>query len=206
MIIAPYTQLLDTIEALRDEVEAVRILEDPGEPIPKASQLPLLSHFAEHHPSLFRKKLHVNPEVFDDILDQISGHPVFQNQSNNKQLPVLIQLAIFLYRAGHYGNACSPEDVSQWAGVSVGTVVNCTHHVIATLLDQHDEFVYIPGAQSEEMRHARAFTESRTCRAWKNGVFAADSSAINLYARPGMFGDGFYDRKARFSLNCQVSV
>ncbi|KIK18076.1 hypothetical protein PISMIDRAFT_14622 [Pisolithus microcarpus 441] len=47
MIIAPYTQLLDTIEALRDEVEAARVLEDPGEPIPKASQLPLLSHFAE---------------------------------------------------------------------------------------------------------------------------------------------------------------
>ncbi|KIK15951.1 hypothetical protein PISMIDRAFT_36126, partial [Pisolithus microcarpus 441] len=121
----------------------------------KASQLPLLSHFAEHHPSLFRKKLRVNPEVFDNILDQISSHPVFQNQSNNKQLPVSIQLTIFLYRAGHYGNACSPEDVGQWAGVSVGTVVNCTHHVIAALLDQHDEFVYIPGAQSEEIQRAR---------------------------------------------------
>ncbi|KIK13121.1 hypothetical protein PISMIDRAFT_18220 [Pisolithus microcarpus 441] len=160
MIIAPYTQLLDTIEALCDEVEAVRVLEDLGEPIPKASQLPLLSHFAEHHPSLFQKKLRVNLEVFDDILDQISGHPVFQNQSNNKQLPVSIQLAIFLYRASHYGNACSLEDVGQWAGVSIGMVVNCTHRVIATLLDQHDEFVYIPGAQSEEMQCARAFTES----------------------------------------------
>ncbi|KIK11259.1 hypothetical protein PISMIDRAFT_72529, partial [Pisolithus microcarpus 441] len=113
-------------------------------------------------------------------------------------------VAIFLYRAGHYGNVCSPEDVSQWAGVSVGMVVNCTHHVIAALLDQHDEFVYIPGAQSEEMQCARAFTESRTCRTWKNRVFAADSSAINLYARPGMFRDGFYDQKARFLLNCQV--
>ncbi|KIK12988.1 hypothetical protein PISMIDRAFT_119838 [Pisolithus microcarpus 441] len=206
LISTPYTQLLDTIKALRDEVEAARILERPELPIPKASQLPLLDHFADHWPSLFRKKLHVNPAIFDKILDQISGHPVFQNQSNNKQLPISIQLAIFPYRAGHYRNACSPEDVGQWAGVSVGMVVNCTHRVIAALLDQHDEFVYIPGVHSEEMRHARAFTESRTCRAWKNGVFAADGSAINLYVRPGMFRDGFYDRKARFSLNCQVSA
>ncbi|KIK13247.1 hypothetical protein PISMIDRAFT_47850, partial [Pisolithus microcarpus 441] len=172
----------------------------------KASQLPLLDHFADHRPSSFRKKLRVNPAIFNKILDQISGHPVFQNQSNNKQLPISIQLAIFLYRAGHYRNACSPEDVGQWAGVSVGTVVNCTHCVIAALLDQHDKFVYIPGIHSEEMRRAWAFTESRTCRAWKNGVFVADGSAINLYARPGMFRDGFYDRKACFSLNCQVST
>ncbi|KIK23228.1 hypothetical protein PISMIDRAFT_81394, partial [Pisolithus microcarpus 441] len=107
----------------------------------KASQLPLLSHFAEHCPLLFWKKLCVNPEVFDKILDQISGHLVFQNQSNNKQLPILIQLTIFLYHAGHYRNTY----------LLVGTVVNCTHCVIATLLDWHDKFVYIPGAQSEEM-------------------------------------------------------
>ncbi|KIK12930.1 hypothetical protein PISMIDRAFT_18356 [Pisolithus microcarpus 441] len=83
MIATPYTQLLDRIEALCDEVEAAHVLEHPGEPIPKASQLPLLSHFTEHCPSLFQKKLCVNPEVFDKILDQISGHPVFQNQSNS---------------------------------------------------------------------------------------------------------------------------
>ncbi|KIK18493.1 hypothetical protein PISMIDRAFT_109352 [Pisolithus microcarpus 441] len=200
LISTPYTQLLDTIKALHDEVEATCILKC------LASQLPLLDHFADHRPSLFWKKLCVNPAIFDKILDQISSHPVFQNQSNNKQLPISIQLAIFLYCTGHYGNVCSPEDVGQWAGVSIGTVVNCTHHVIAALLDQHDKFVYIPGVHSEEMWHAWAFTESRTCCAWKNRVFAADSSMINLYARPGMFGDGFYDQKACFSLNCQVST
>ncbi|KIK11476.1 hypothetical protein PISMIDRAFT_43298, partial [Pisolithus microcarpus 441] len=80
-----------------------------------------------------------------------SNNLVFQNQSNNKQLPVSIQLAIFLYHAGHYGNACSPEDVGQWAGVSIGTVVNCTHRVMAAILDQHDTFICIPNANSEEM-------------------------------------------------------
>ncbi|KIK18705.1 hypothetical protein PISMIDRAFT_14194 [Pisolithus microcarpus 441] len=153
-IAAPYAKFLDAIRALRDEVEAARILERPLEPMLRASQLHLLHHFAEFRPNLFRKRLRVDPLIFDDILGQISGHPIFQNQSNNKQLPVAIQLAVFLFRAGHYGNACAPEDVVQWAGVSVGTVVNCTHRVMAALLDQHDEFIFIPHVRSEEMRQA----------------------------------------------------
>ncbi|KIK19894.1 hypothetical protein PISMIDRAFT_106721, partial [Pisolithus microcarpus 441] len=100
------------------------------------SQLSLLEHFTEHHLSLFWKKLCIDPVIFDEILDQISGHLVFQNQSNNKQLPVSIQLAIFLYHMGHYGNVCLPEDVGQWAGISIGMVVNCTPCMMATILDQ----------------------------------------------------------------------
>ena len=37
-------------------------------------------------------------------------------------------------------------------------------------------------------------------------MFAADGTTVNLHARPGMFGDGFYDRKSNFSLNCQVCM
>ncbi|KIK22955.1 hypothetical protein PISMIDRAFT_101396 [Pisolithus microcarpus 441] len=171
----------------------------------RTSQLHLLHHFTEHHPALFRKQLRVDPLIFDDILGQISGHSIFQNQSNNRQLPVAIQLAIFLFQAGHYGNACAPEDVAQWAGVSIRTVVNCTHHVMAALLDQHNQFIYVLHICSEEMCRAQAFTESWTCHAWRNGTFAADGSTINLYEWLGMFKDSFYDRKSRFSLNCQVS-
>ena len=206
MIDKQYNQLLSELRALRDEVVTTRVLERLTEPMPKASQLHILEHCAEHHPDQFCQKLRVDPHIFDDILDQISEHPVFQNQSNNRQLPVAIQLAVFLFRAGHYGNACTPEDVAQWAGVSAGMVINCTHRVMAAVLDQHDQFIYIPDVQSEDMREARMFAESRACRAWRNGVFAADGSAINLYARPGMFADAFYDRKSRFSLNCQVCV
>jgi len=127
--------LLCALLVLCDRVKTTRVLEYPDEPLPRASQLHLLHHAAEHHPVQFRQKLRVNPLIFDDILDQISDHTIFQNWSNNKQLPVAIQLAIFLFHAGHYGNACTPEDVAQWAGISVGTVVNCTHCVMAAILD-----------------------------------------------------------------------
>ncbi|KAG2063780.1 hypothetical protein BDR04DRAFT_1163303 [Suillus decipiens] len=91
-----------------------------------------------------------NSKIFDDILNYISDYPIFQNQSNNPQLPVSIQLAIFLNWAGHYGNAITLEDVAQWAGVSVGSMVNCTNHVMIVVLDAHDQFVCFPADNSED--------------------------------------------------------
>ncbi|KIM63033.1 hypothetical protein SCLCIDRAFT_118423, partial [Scleroderma citrinum Foug A] len=64
----------------------------------------------------------------------------------------------------------------------------------------------IPDVQSEDMHKAWMFAESRACYAWRNGVFAANRCAVNLYARPGMFGDAFYDRKSQFSLNYQAII
>ncbi|KIK79096.1 hypothetical protein PAXRUDRAFT_103824, partial [Paxillus rubicundulus Ve08.2h10] len=81
-----------------------------------------------------------------------SDHPIFQNHSNNKQLPIAIQFSIFLSHVGHYGNTCSPEDISQWAGVSVGMVINCTHHVMVAILNQHDQYIYMPSSHSRDMR------------------------------------------------------
>ena len=160
---AHYDRLHDRIQALHDEIDRARILHQPGAPLLRAPQLSLLDGFAASRPHLFRKKLRVNPEIFDDILDQISDHPIFTNQSNNPQLPAAIQLGIFLNRAGHYGNAISPEDVCQWAGVSVGSVINCTNRVIVALLELHDKFVLFPTPESEDAELCRQFSESRSC-------------------------------------------
>jgi hypothetical protein len=65
-----------------------------------------------------------------------------------------VQLAIFLNRVGHYGNSISPQDVSQWAGVSVGSVINCTNRVMAALLAEHDNFISFPALNSIEAARA----------------------------------------------------
>jgi hypothetical protein len=201
---AGYDRLQGAITALRDEVERARILHRPNEPPPRAPQLHMLVHHEEHRPHLFRQKLRVNADIFDDILDQISDHHIFHNQSTNPQLPIAIQLAIFLNRAGHYGNAISLEDVAQWAGVSVGSVVNCTHRVMIALLEEHDRFISFPAANSEDAELARQFAESRTCPEWRGGFLAIDGSTIDLFAKPAYFGETFYDRKSKYSLGCQV--
>ena len=150
------------------------------------------------------KKLRVDPAVFDCIVDRIHEHPIFHSRGPNLQLPVSVQLAIFLNRAGHYGNAISPEDVSQWAGVSVGSVINCTHHVMVALLGHHNEYIWMPQTDSEDAELLRRFVEEKTCPAWRNGIFAADGSTIPLFQKPGFFGETFYDRKSKYSVNCQV--
>ncbi|KIK32714.1 hypothetical protein CY34DRAFT_100906 [Suillus luteus UH-Slu-Lm8-n1] len=205
-IITCYNRLQDAIATLRDEVVRARILHRPSEPLPWAPQLHLLVHFGEHRPLLFRHKLRVNPEIFDDILDLISGHPIFHNNLNNSQLPIAIQLAIFLNRAGHYGNSISLLDVSQWAGVSVGSVVNCTNRVMVALLDQHDAFMGFPPHDSRDFELAQRYSaQASTCPEWQNGILAVDGTTVDLFATPGFFHQAFYDRKSKYSLGCQVS-
>lgn len=149
-----FLRIIGSLAALWEEVEETRVLNHPAKPPMRAPQIQLLDQFAVHHPDLFRKKLHVSPEIFDDILNQISNHPVFHNQSNNPQLPIAVQLAIFLNRAGHYGNSISPQDVCQWAGVSVRSVINCTNRVMAALLAEHDNFISFPALDSVEAARA----------------------------------------------------
>jgi hypothetical protein len=199
-----YNRIQHRIAALRDEVARAHVLNKPDEPPPRAPQLHMLIHHEKHRPYLFRQKLRVDPIIFDDILDQISDHQIFFNQSNNPQLPISIQLAIFLNRAGHYGNAISLEDVAQWAGISVGSVVNCTNCVMIALLDQHDNFVGFPHPDSEDAELAREYAQSKTCPEWRNGILAVDGTTIDLYAKPAHFGETFYDRKSNYSLGCQV--
>jgi hypothetical protein len=71
-------------------------------------------------PKKFCRKLRIDPQVFDKLTERIQGHPIFYNNSNNPQLPVAVQLALFLNGISHYGNAAMTEDVADWAGVSVG--------------------------------------------------------------------------------------
>ena len=56
--------------------------------------------------------LHIDPACFDDLVTVIHDDEVFQNNSNNPQVPVDEQVAIALYCFGHYGNAASTLKVA----------------------------------------------------------------------------------------------
>ncbi|KIK78322.1 hypothetical protein PAXRUDRAFT_164280, partial [Paxillus rubicundulus Ve08.2h10] len=127
------------------------------------------------------KKLQVDPDIFDRILDQISDHPIFSSgMSQNCQLPVAIQLVIFLNCAGYCGNVVSSDDISQWAGVGMGYVTNCTNHVMVDIPDQHDDFVIFPSLDSQDVEDARSHVEAQVCPEWRNGIFTADGSTLPL--------------------------
>lgn len=191
------------ITALRHEILTTRVLE-PGARVPKSSQLHLLDDFSENNLRLFRKKLRMDPETFHALVERIVDHPIFYNNSNVTQAPPKVQLAIFLNRVGHYGNAASPEDIAQWAGGSAGWVDKCTNRVMVALLSLHDEAIHLPTA--EEKEEAKAWVEGETCEEWRNGFLLVDGTKFPVFQRPGLHGDAWYDKNKDYSLDCQVRM
>jgi hypothetical protein len=194
------------LTAIHDRIcylETTRVLA-PNK-VHKLSQLYLvLVLFKEDDPVHFRHNLRVSPEAFDAILDKISWHPIFLNSSTQEQMPIAEQLAIALFRFGHFGNAASVESVAQWAGCSAGMVVNATRRVIQAILMFHDEFVHWPS--SEEKEAAKEWVEAASCAAWRDGWVFVDGTLVPLSDKPGHHGEAYFDRKSNYSLNVQVCL
>jgi hypothetical protein len=190
--------------ALADFLLTARVLE-AAPPVQKLGQLDLfLTDFRRDHPDRFRKRLRVSPLVFDRLVELIEDHHVFHNNSHVPQHPVPTQLAIFLVRVGHYGNASTPEDVAQWAGVCAGTVINATYRCLVAFLALHDEVVMMP--PEEEKERAKEYVEQVTCREWRNGFLLADGTKFPLFQKPGLHGEAFFDKNKNYSIDCQVCV
>ena len=189
-----YCELLHTIET-------TRILH-PAPPIPKDSQFYLLDHWRLHSPERFHRRLRIEPQTFDSLLSFIKDHPIFYNNSNNDQLAIYIQLSVFLFHAGHYGNASSPEDTAKWAGISVGGVEKCTDRVMVALLSCHDEAIHLPDAVEKES--SKSYVDEAVCPVWRGGFLLADGSKFPLYQCPGLHGDAWFDKNGAYSIDCQV--
>ena len=196
------------IIALKDEVEKSRYL-TTRKRAPHAPQLQLLEEWCLNDDlHKFRRKLRVDPDVFTALVNKIIDHPIFSNNSNNPQLPIPVQLSVFLNGVGHYGNSASIEDIAEWAGVSVGTVYNCYRRVMVAILHHHDDAIHFNPMESEdqvERDRAKTWVESHSCFEWRGGFLCVDGSPFNLFQKPGWHGEGFFDRKSRYSLSAQVS-
>lgn len=189
---------------LANYISTARILE-PDLPVRKSGQLDLyFTYFRYESPHRFRKKLRVSPVVFDALVDVIEPHDIFHNHSNCPQLPVPIQLAVFLVRLGHYGNHASPEDIAQWAGVSLGTVENATYRCMIAVLALHDQFVMFP--PEEEKAKAKEYVSELTCPEWRHGFLMGDGTKVPLFQKPGLHGEAYFDKNKDYSLDLQVCI
>ncbi|KAF8836554.1 hypothetical protein BDN67DRAFT_983861 [Paxillus ammoniavirescens] len=117
----------------------------------------------------------MTPECFNLLLAALQTDPVFQNNSNLSQIPVSVQLAIALYRFGHYGNAISTTMVVLWAGIGYGTVHLVMKCVLTAICRQ-------------EFRQVALYWPTE-----------AEKEEANRY-----FGNTWYDRKSNYSLNLQI--
>ena len=155
-------------------------------------------------PDKFREELRVTPLTFDAIVAAIAPDPVFQNNSNNAQTPVEEQLAITLYRFGHDGNAASLQSIANWAGCGKGTVSLITRRVMVAILrvEFMDEAVRFPTAEEKEA--AKKWVHKHSCKAWRDGWCFVNGTLVPLSERPHWFGESYFDRKNRYSLNIQA--
>ncbi|KAF7328200.1 DDE Tnp4 domain-containing protein [Mycena venus] len=192
-----YAARLSAEGALLNAILATRVLNPHT--VPKVSQLHLvLVEFKENDPKRFRRNLRVLPETFDELVTRIEDHPVFFNNSRHPQTPVYIQLAIALYRFGHHGNAASVESIAQWAGISVGLVVKCTHRIIIAFYE------VIRWPTEAEKEEAKDWVEAVSCRDWRGGFCMVDGTLVPLFEKPGHYGEAYFDRKSNYSLNVQL--
>jgi hypothetical protein len=173
-------------------------------PKPPADLPHVLKVYKTLRPDHFRKELRVTPHTFDQILEKINNDPIFTNASQNPQMPIEEQLAITLYRFGHFGNAASLDDVAKWSGYAKGTVLLATQRAMTAILRREfmDEAVSLPTEEQKE--EAKEWVESKSCKAWRDGWCMVDGTLVPLYERPFWFGESYFDRKCNYSLNFQV--
>ncbi|KAJ8092390.1 hypothetical protein PM082_023845 [Marasmius tenuissimus] len=164
----------------------------------------LLTEYKQNFPEIFRSFVHMTPHSFDRLLDLISSHYVFTNNSSIPQMPVEVQLAIALYCFGHYGNAASAMKVALWAGVRVGTVKLVTDQVMLACLDKSFRVstIYKPDESAKEK--AKEWVEGRSCLEWRDGWLMIDGTLVPLYARPAHFGNTWFDCKSNYSMNVKL--
>ncbi|KAF8422344.1 hypothetical protein L210DRAFT_3319839, partial [Boletus edulis BED1] len=74
----------------------------------------------------------------------------------------------------------------------------------------HDAVIHFdPGNRAddfEEKELSKAWVESRSCPAWRNGFLCVDGTTFNLFQKPGYHGEGFFDRKSRYSLTNLIVI
>lgn len=194
------TLVHERFKALHDHILNTRYLHNRT-PIPHNPQINLLLWYKENSPIRFQRKVRMAPATFDHILSLITTDEIFMSTSPRGQIAVDIQLAIFLNRLGHYGNASSVEDIADWAGVSSGSVINCTKRCMTAIIKHHDLAMSEPSDREKHL--SKEWSERKTIPEWRNGWLAVDGTTFPLFQKPGLHGEAWFDKSSQYSMNGQ---
>jgi hypothetical protein len=95
----------------------------------------------------FRRNMRMSRNNFANLLGLIEKDPIFHTNTN-KQHPVIVQLAVTLFRLGIFGNSASIQNVAKEFGISDGGAVSkMTERIITAILSLKDELVSWPTAE-----------------------------------------------------------
>ena len=198
---------------LQHDIEMYQKIRDtrylnPRTSIPKAGSIHMAWEYASDpaHHHLFVQMLRVSPYVFAVILELIKNHKVFRNNSHVPQSPIDFQLAVTLFRMGHFGNAASLTDVAREAGCSTGAVEDFTDRCFTAIESLHSIFVRPLTAEEKEAEKEWMDEHMQFQGSWRDGWVMYDGTIVVLYARPGLDGDAYYTWKSNYGLNLQENL
>lgn len=163
-------------------------------------------HYRIEVPDHFRMNARMEPRAFNLLCARLNDFLCNLSGRGPRQIPVEFQLLVALKRFGRYGNGASVHEIAQWSGFGAGTVQLITRRVVRAihLSDLRREHIRWPtGAEKEEAKNW-ADQKARRAIGWREGFCFVDGTLIPLYARPYHYGDCFFDRRSRYSLNVQI--
>ena len=147
----------------------------------------------------FKKILRMTSESFKKLVQLISSHDIFKSNSQRKQAPVELQLALFLHRLGSRSdifNICSKF------GIAEGTVILYTKRVVKAIIAQKHLFVQWPKREKRSFTH-RGF---QLIGGFENVIGAVDGTHVILNEKPSKSPELYFNRKKCYSIHCQGIV
>lgn len=164
----------------------------------------LLDVYKTEYPDIFHTYVCISPLCFDRLIQAIQDDDIFQNESNNEQMPIEEQVAIALYWFGHYRNGASMKKVALWARVGYGTVDLVIKCFMTAVCHEHFHRSCIHWPDKERKACAKIWVRDRTCDAWSLGWCMVDGTLVPVFMQPGWHGNSFLSCKLSYSLNVQV--
>lgn len=150
-------------------------------------------------PRDFRQIFRMNKDSLEYLINRLSLHPVFNNNSRNRQQPVFVQILVALSQLGCNGNGASVGRISRMCGVGYGTVLLYTNRVIIAIISLEAQYITWP-TYNERIASSRRFYDKSGIRC----MGALDGTHINLCQRPKTDGQDYFTRKKVYSINCQL--
>ncbi|EFP75138.1 uncharacterized protein PGTG_01731 [Puccinia graminis f. sp. tritici CRL 75-36-700-3] len=147
----------------------------------------------------FKQAVRTTKTGFTWLLEQIYFNAIFYSNSPRPQLPVPHQLALTLERLGSNGNGASVGRFSRNLSVGRGTVIKASRRVIRAINDLSPRYLLWPDKERRD-----EISKVMKAEGFEGCIGFVDGTTIPLYQRPSIDGEVFFDRKKRYSINCQV--
>jgi len=157
------------------------------------------SVYLQYSEERFKKFFRMSKSNFDKLVNILKVNPIFHTNTFNKQINVNFQIAVFLRRLAIKGDIFT---ISSLFGISEGTVILYTNRTIKAILEIKNNYIKWP---IEQYRH-EVLDGFQKIGGFPNVIGAIDGIHINLTNAPFKDPEVFFDRRKRYSIQCQAIV